>query len=210
MSRTEQLAAVAQNRNPEIVKEAALALAIEGKSYLEIGAELGLTKGVVAGIVYRARLAGDTRLRPASKGGGLTKVELEQAKAKKVARVAKPEARRFNPSKVPAIYAAFGTVAPAQVAAIALARRLDRERKMTAADQNWSPLAVDIMTIRAGMCRWPLWRGDPPISEKFFCGLPSVEGKSYCPRCMAKSTAPRSDTAAMDRKLGIAQARKAA
>jgi hypothetical protein len=206
MSRAAQLAAVAQNRNPEIVKEAALALAIEGKSYGDIAVDLGLTKGIVAGIVYRARRAGDTRIPPASKGGG----QSNDQKAAKLQRVAKPESKRFNPRNVPAIYKAFGSVEPAQVAAIAIARRDERERKMAAPDADWQPLALDIMAIRDGLCRWPLWRGDPPISEKFFCGLPAVEGKSYCPRCQSKSVSPRSETAAMDRKLGIAQARKAA
>ena len=213
MSRVEKLAAVAQNRNPEIVKDAALALAIEGKSYTQIGIELSISRSVVSGIVYRARRAGDTRIPPAGKGGGITKEEKEQAKAAKAAkppRVAKPEALRFNPRKVPAIYAAFGSIEPAQVAAIAVARRDERERKMTAADANWHPLALDIMAIRDGLCRWPLWRGEAPISEKFFCGLPALTGSSYCPHCNAKSLAPRSETKAIDRKLGIAPARRAA
>ncbi len=209
MNRVEKLAAVAQNRNPEVVKEAALALSIEGKSYTQIGIELGISRSVVSGIVYRARRAGDSRIPPASKGGGLTKAELV-AKAGKATRVAKPEALRFNPRKVPAIYKAFGSVEPAQVAAIAVARRDERERKMTAADANWHPVALDIMAIRDGLCRWPLWRGETPISEKFFCGLPALTGSSYCPHCNAKSLAPRSDAKAIDRKLGIPSARRAA
>lgn len=212
MSRIEKLAASAQNRNPEIVKEAALALAIEGKSYTQIGIELGISRNVVSGIVYRARRAGDTRLPPVAKGGGMTKEQkaAKAAKAEKPARVAKPEALGFNPRKVPAIYAAFGTATPAQVAAIAVARRDERERKMTAADADWNPVGLDIMAIRDGLCRWPLWRGEAPISEKFFCGLPTVAGSSYCAHCNAKSLAPRSETKAIDRKLGIPQVRAAA
>lgn len=213
MSRGQQLASVAQNRNPEIVGEAALALAIEGKSYTQIGVELCISRSVVSGIVYRARRAGDTRIPPASKGGGMTREEKEAAKAAKSVkppRAAKPEAGRFNPRKAPAIYAAFGSVEPAQVAAIAVARRDERERKMTAADANWQPLALGIMAIRDGLCRWPLWRGEASISEKFFCGLPTIAGTSYCPHCNAKSLAPRSEAKAIDRKLGIAQARRAA
>lgn len=206
MTRVEKLAAAAQNRNPEIVKQAALALAIDGKSYTQIAEELSLTRNVVAGIVYRARKGGDTRLPPIPKGGGLTKAEL-MAKPK---RVAKPEALRFNPRKVPAIYAAFGTATPSQVAAIAVSRRDERERKMTAADADWHPLALDIMAIRDGLCRWPLWRGEVPIAEKFFCGLPAVGGQAYCPRCVAKSLAPRSEAKAIDRKLNIPSARVAA
>lgn len=209
MSRVEKLAEVAQNRNPEIVKEAVLALAIDRKSYTQIAEALSLTRNVVAGIVYRARKAGDVRLPAIPKGGGMTKAE-KAAKAAKPARVAKPEALRFNPRKVPAIYAAFGTATPSQVAAIAVARRDERERKMTAADADWHPIGLDIMAIRDGLCRWPLWRGEAPISEKFFCGLPVIAGASYCPHCNAKSLAPRSETKSIDRKLGIPQARAAA
>lgn len=210
MSRAQQLAAVAQNRNPEIVKEAVLALAIEGKSYTQIGIELSISRSVVAGIVYRARRAGDTRLPPASKGGGMTTAEKQAANAAKLQRVAKPEALRFNPRKVPAIYAAFGSVEPAQVAAIALARRHERERKMAAADVDWQPLALDIMAIRDGLCRWPLWRGEAPISEKFFCGLPAVEGKSYCPRCAAAAYAPTRPKEGLDERIGKSSNRSAA
>lgn len=209
MSRVEKLAAVAQNRNPGIVKEAVLALAIDRKSYTQIAEELSLTRNVVAGIVYRARKAGDTRLKPASKGGGLTKAELV-AKAGKPARVAKPEALRFNPRKVPAIYAAFGSVEPAQVAAIAVARRDERERKMTAADANWHPVALDIMAIRDGLCRWPLWRGEAPMSEKFFCGLPALTGSSYCPRCTSIAYAPARQKEDIDDGIGRASGRRAA
>lgn len=194
MSRGQQLASVAQNRNPEIVREAALALAIEGKSYTQIGVELRISRSVVSGIVYRARRAGDTRIPPASKGGGMTREEKEAAKAAKSVkppRAAKPEAGRFNPRKAPAIYAAFGSVEPAQVAAIAVARRDERERKMTAADANWHPLALDIMAIRDGLCRWPLWGKDATPSERFYCGNESDTGHVYCPHCRALSVATK-------------------
>ena len=54
----ERLAAVAQNRNPAYLRRQIIDSANAGCSYLAIATATGLSKGVVAGIVYRARKQG--------------------------------------------------------------------------------------------------------------------------------------------------------
>lgn len=58
MISAERLAAVAQNRNPEYLRQQVIDAANAGASYKAIATGTGLTKGVVAGIVYRARKQG--------------------------------------------------------------------------------------------------------------------------------------------------------
>lgn len=53
----EKLAAVGTHRNPEHFKISIVQAALAGKTYSEIAAELGTNKGIVAGVVYRARKA---------------------------------------------------------------------------------------------------------------------------------------------------------
>ena len=44
---------------------------------------------------------------------------------------------------------------------------------------------VDIWGLTWKSCRYPLWSGDEPISEKLYCGDAAVDGVPYCP-CHAK------------------------
>ncbi|MEO0955767.1 MAG: GcrA family cell cycle regulator [Pseudomonadota bacterium] len=49
-----------------------------------------------------------------------------------------------------------------------------------------------LFDLKAGQCRRPLWgKEQADISEKFYCGAPAVEGKSYCAACCAELYAPR-------------------
>lgn len=40
------------------------------------------------------------------------------------------------------------------------------------------PLRVPLFELESHMCRWPI--GDPRMEDFAFCGLPQVEGRSYC------------------------------
>lgn len=60
MTRASQLAAVAQNRNTEQVRQAVFDRANAGMSYTDIAADLGVSRGIISGIVYRGRKAGMT------------------------------------------------------------------------------------------------------------------------------------------------------
>lgn len=60
MTRAQQLALVAQNRNPEPMRLAVLDRASAGMSYTDIAAALGVSRGIISGVVYRARKAGMT------------------------------------------------------------------------------------------------------------------------------------------------------
>ena len=46
---------------------------------------------------------------------------------------------------------------------------------------------VDIWGLTWKSCRYPLWNGDEPISEKLYCGDAAIEGVPYC-LCHAKIT----------------------
>jgi len=44
-----------------------------------------------------------------------------------------------------------------------------------------------LFDLKAGQCRRPLWgKNETEISQKFYCGAPVVEGKSYCAGCCAE------------------------
>jgi len=57
MASAEHLAAVGTIRNSEATKFAIIQMALSGKSYSEIAKEMGVKRGVVSGVVYRARRA---------------------------------------------------------------------------------------------------------------------------------------------------------
>lgn len=89
MSRAQQLAAVAQNRNPEPTRQAVLDRAQAGMSYTDIAADLaefGITRGVVSGMVYRARKAGATF--PKTRAEAAPKADKPKAKRAPVAKPA--------------------------------------------------------------------------------------------------------------------------
>ena len=159
----ERLAEVAQNRNPEYLRQIVVSHSDAGLSYLAIAKETGLTKGVVAGIVYRARKAG----------------------------VAVATTRTF-PNKRPARAPAPAKPASAPKPAVA-----------------WNPARISLMELRSGLCRWPLWADDPPMSEKFYCGDAAIPDRPYCPHCYSISIAAPRAVGRAHFRLGI-KTRKAA
>ena len=49
-----------------------------------------------------------------------------------------------------------------------------------------------LFDLKAGQCRRPLWGNEATdISQKFYCGAPVVEGKSYCKACCEELFTPR-------------------
>jgi GcrA cell cycle regulator len=50
----------------------------------------------------------------------------------------------------------------------------------TKAARKSSGKPVDFWHLTGRTCRWPLWRGDEPIGDKFYCGGLAVEGIPYC------------------------------
>lgn len=61
---------------------------------------------------------------------------------------------------------------------------------------------ISFFDLQARHCRWPLWKGDVPFSEKLYCGNAVEEGKSYCAHCSGLSYAPRR-TDSFDKKHGF-------
>ncbi len=51
----------------------------------------------------------------------------------------------------------------------------------TEPDSEGGANPVDICGLTWRSCRWPLWSGDEPISQKLYCGDEAVEGLPYCP-----------------------------
>ncbi len=88
MTRAQQLAAVAQNRNPEQVRQAVFARANAGMSYTDIAADLGVSRGIISGIVYRGRKAGMTF--PKTRALGAPKPDKPKAKRAPIAKPASP------------------------------------------------------------------------------------------------------------------------
>lgn len=46
-----------------------------------------------------------------------------------------------------------------------------------------SEYAVPFMRVENHECHWPLWTGDEPIEERFYCGTPTanvLDGHPYC------------------------------
>ena len=51
---------------------------------------------------------------------------------------------------------------------------------------------VTLFDLTPGQCRLPLWcKEDTDISQKFYCGAPVADGKSYCQACCAELFEPR-------------------
>jgi len=40
--------------------------------------------------------------------------------------------------------------------------------------------SVDFMELNDRTCRWPLFEGNEPFYEKFYCGTRSMPGSPYC------------------------------
>jgi hypothetical protein len=184
MNQATRLAAVAQIRNPDVVKEAVVALSMRGKSYTEIGIELSISRNIVSGIVYRARQRGDARLPPPGKGGGQTKAE--KAKSKAIAKLTSDEIKATAAAKLSSIR---------------------REMHMIAPRDSWQPARVSHADLRSDHCQWPLWSGAAP---KFFCGNVQMPGKPYCQHCASLAYSAPHIAANQDRRLGISGVRRAA
>lgn len=62
------------------------------------------------------------------------------------------------------------------------------------------PSYPDTMGVRDGVCRWPLWDGHTPYSDKRYCGSETAPGKVYCDHCSTLAYEPRG-TESLDRKI---------
>jgi hypothetical protein len=115
------------------------------------------------------------------------------------------------PPKRPKVFATYGGVTDATVVDQIAAARLDqREAKMITASEDWTPARITIFALKDGLCKWPLWVGNPPLDQKFFCGNKAIPGKPYCHHCAGLSISGPRVAAAWDRRLGIDKARAAA
>lgn len=54
-------------------------------------------------------------------------------------------------------------------------------------------LRLTFMQLRPDSCRWPLWKGDVPFSEKRYCGVRAPAGKPYCDHCRPLSYQAKKD-----------------
>ena len=67
---------------------------------------------------------------------------------------------------------------------------LKRERRLREAvvpDMPDEFYHVDLMDVRAGQCRWPLWGPERHPEKYTYCGKPVRIGEPYCPKCCERS-----------------------
>jgi hypothetical protein len=170
-----------ESRPPAAKGEAVAALVAEGFSAADIAEKLGApSRRAVLGVLYRYRQAHGLEAPPRPR------------KEKPAAKAAAPAAPRV-PAKTTAPPPAsrpplvFRTRPEAEAPRPRRSSRLpDWLRAEPApndrADLTGRPLLSD---ATAGQCRYPLWpdAARPKAGELFICGLPVVEGHSWCASC---------------------------
>lgn len=135
-------------------------LAEQSKSASQIAAELRTTRNAVIGKCHREgiKLAGEPGWAPDRSPEGIAR---------------RAEKRRLDAIKRAATLAKKAEFAKANAAEAA---RVANAVPVILAD--YKPVAF--LDLDVGMCRYPTFEGEPIGFDSFFCGAPSVEGKSYC------------------------------
>jgi hypothetical protein len=152
----------------------------------QIGQIIGATRDAVIGRCYRKGIS----LIGASK-----QLEARREAAGRAQPKPQPPRPRAKVKREKDLIAPNGS---AESVYVNLAER--REAAMVAPTADWQPKRLSIMDLRAKSCRWPLWTGTVPFTEKFYCGNEALPGLSYCPRCNARSVSAAYVAAAVDRR----------
>lgn len=125
----------------------------------QIGAELGLNKNMIVGVIHRAR-----------KRGEMPKFEKKLTKPKRIRNRATP---KYNPLAL--------NIAKAVAAKAEKAPKIEPPKPKVRLRVIESGTAVTLEGLKPHMCKWPL--GDPRYSDFRYCGKNRMEpGPSpYCP-----------------------------
>lgn len=69
---------------------------------------------------------------------------------------------------------------------VALSGKINRRRgpNLLAAPDDISCPLVSLSELTNETCRFPMWTGDTPTSDKFYCGAPEADLASGCPYCL--------------------------
>lgn len=161
-------------------------------SAAQIAAMLGVSRNAVIGRCHRRNIA----LAGAQKKAAARRAEAKLRPPRRERKVQiKREKDMIAPDGAdPSVY-------------ISLAER--REAAMVAPSADWQPARIGLMDLREDTCRWPLWIGIVPFSEKFYCGSKALPGNAYCSHCHRLSVTAPHVAAAVDRRIGFAAARAA-
>ena len=146
------------NWRAEGVEEMLKGLILDGLSGSEIAAKIGATRNAVIGKIHRTPV-------------------LREAMARREGH--RPYAIKVNRPRKPRVL----EISALEIAATVAAGRESNMQKMHIApvDVAVSPFPPkEILDLRDGDCRYPLWRISPEDRERFYCAAPVVEGCSWC------------------------------
>jgi GcrA cell cycle regulator len=139
------------------------ALLAQGQTGSQIAKIFGVTRNAVMGKIDRLRIRGERKLRP-------RRVRIWETQG-----VSRAEwYRRRKAVTLPSVPSLLSS------SSLALVSGSHSPQKRASGHRTKTARPVLIIGLTLQTCRWPLFDGREPESEKFYCGEMPVDGLPYC------------------------------